>query len=507
LGKRLKRLFSIAALLPIIALSACAKSESDGGDYIFKYALDANPHTLDPQTALDESARTVMANLFDGLLKLDADGGIVAGVAAEYTVSGDGLTYTFILRDDVYWRGKNSPIDNKPCTADDFVFAFRRLFNPATKSRNADGYFCVKNGEEAYRGEVAPAEVGVVAADDHTLVITLDYPNPNFPLSLTYAPAYPCNEEFYISTNGRYGLIGDAVASNGAFYLSEWVYDPWWTEENRIILRRHSRNSEGERVCPAGVDFLMDRGGAYELLNSGATDCAVLSGEKAAALIKSGGYAHYEYENAVYAVVFNESGAFGGENARKALASATDVGQIAADISGYRKTRLLIPDSVKVGGEFYRDAVGEINVDIAANAMPLPAEPPVLIMPPDPAIGEYMGFITQQWQEKLSVYCRIIETTPADYESRLASGDYDIAVVKAAAGYNSPSAILERFGITLIPETAEQFGELEFELLNSARVIPICFQAEYFFCKKSAADLVYNPFSGTVIFRGGKMFN
>jgi len=505
LGKRLRRLFNIIALLLTIAFAACAKPESDGGDYIFKCVLDANPHTLDPQTATDKNALKVVANLFDGLLKLNADGDIVAGVAAEYTVSGDGLTYTFILREDVYWRDKNGVVSNKPCTAEDFVFAFRRLFNPATKSRNADGYFCIKNGEEAYRGEVSPSEVGVAATDARTLVITLDYPEPDFPLSLTYAPSFPCNEEFYISTNGRYGLNGDSVASNGAFYLSEWVYDPWWTEENRIILRRHSENSEGDHVYPAGVDFLMDRGDAFELINSGATDCAVLSGEKAAALVKNGDRPYSEYENTLYAIIFNENGAFGGENSRKALALATDVDGIAADIAGYRKTRCLIPDSVKVGGKFYRDAVGEINVNFAAGTLTLPNAPPVLIIPEDGAIGEYMGFITQQWQEKLSVYCRVIETA-SDYESRLASGDYDIAVVKITAGYNSPSAIFEQFGITAVPETAAQFGELETELIESARVIPICFQTAYFFCGKNAADLVYNPFTETVTFRKGKMF-
>ncbi|MDR0197003.1 MAG: peptide ABC transporter substrate-binding protein [Oscillospiraceae bacterium] len=522
----------VLAIVMIFSLAACERGEDDGSGHTFYYDLDANPRTLDPQTAVDASSLTVITNLFEGLLRLDSEGKLVAGAATQYTVSDDGLIYEFILREDIFWTDKNG-FDAR-CTSLDFVFAFKRLFNPATKSRNAEAYFCIKNAEAVNDSRLDLDWIGVNSDGDFKLRFVLEYPDPNFPLLLADTPAFPCNEEFYIRSEGRYGLITGGVPSNGAFYLSEWVYDEWWTDENRVILKRNIKNSENELAFPAGINFRMNRGDSYSLFESGASDCVILSGDKAVTLIKKN-FPYDSAENAVWGIVFDMSG--GGSflnksDFRHALALATDRGAIDANTLGYVKTSSLIPPDVKVGEHSYRDLAGNVESAEANTALAKAhydkatalfgeiSSPPVIIVPSDKAILEIIGYITQQWQEKLSFFCHIESLPPYDYNERLADGDYDLAVVKIPVSYNSPSAVFD--GVFVSDETralyekarftsdaeesAALYKKAEERVIESACVIPVCFQTEYFFRNKKSEGLIYNPFARTVNFKEGKVF-
>ena len=79
--------------------SACSKD--DGADKIIRYPLISDPQNLDPQLATDSSSLMIIGNLYEGLFKRDAQGNVINGTAESYTVSSDGLTYTFKLREIV----------------------------------------------------------------------------------------------------------------------------------------------------------------------------------------------------------------------------------------------------------------------------------------------------------------------------------------------------------------------------------------------------------------------
>ncbi|MCL2633814.1 MAG: peptide ABC transporter substrate-binding protein [Oscillospiraceae bacterium] len=520
--KSLKLLCNILIIVFTLSLLAsCTKRESDGSGYIFRYDLSANPRTLDPQTATDQNAMMVIENLFDGLLRLDTEGNIVAGVAKEYTVSDDGLTYTFTLRQDVFWRDKGD--FTAQCTAHDFVYAFMRLFNPATKSQNAESYLNIHNAEQINKGNVSPEYVGVKAINNFTLTISLNQPDADFPRLLTATPARPCNEEFYIKSSGRYGLIAEAVPSNGAFYLTEWTYDPWWTNENRILLQRNSKNSGGWQVFPRALHFYMDRENPFKQFTDGNADGIIISGNRAEELI-SKNYPYTAAENSVAGIMFNMSGIFADESMRKTLAASIDRSIIDSDIPGYRKASAIVPDSVKLGNAFYRDMTGTITPEINTggyNFIGSFVELPVIIVPDDDAILEFVIFITQQWQEKLSFFCRIEVLSAGEYTSKYLSGQYDMAAVILTASYNNPCAVLEiltehneqaaslieqaRFAAT-VTQSGQLYKQAELLLIENANIIPICFKTEYFFRNKKSHDLVYNPFTKTIIFREAKIF-
>ena len=142
--KKITAFLLLAALAVSLLFAGCSHSGTDG--QIFRYDITSEPTNLDPQLANDHESMLVIQNSFEGLLTVDEDNQIAQGVAERYEVSDDDLIYTFYLRQDAKWS------DGTPVTAEDFVFAFQRLVDPATLSPHASSFFCIKNAQSIYQG-------------------------------------------------------------------------------------------------------------------------------------------------------------------------------------------------------------------------------------------------------------------------------------------------------------------------------------------------------------------
>lgn len=148
----MKKRLLLGLLLAGLILSGCAKKESSSGDKILRIAKDTNINTLDTNLATDGLSFEVIEAFTDGLLDYDANGSIVNRLAESYDVSDDGKVYTFKLRKDAKWSNGDA------VTANDFVFSWRRLADPATASEynymitTAD----IVNGAEVLDGSKAP---------------------------------------------------------------------------------------------------------------------------------------------------------------------------------------------------------------------------------------------------------------------------------------------------------------------------------------------------------------
>ncbi|MDR2558294.1 MAG: ABC transporter substrate-binding protein [Oscillospiraceae bacterium] len=467
---------SFTIIFALICTLAAGCAESDGSGFVFKYDIPANPRTLDPQTANCRVSALLIANLFDGLLQVENDGRITANVAAEYFISENELTYTFLLRDDVYWYFDGDY--SVKCTAYDFVFAFRRLFNPAIKSENAELFYSIKNSRQVHSGEIPYLDaIGVEAFGDFELVITLEEPNPLLPYLLAAPPAMPCNEELFEKTAGRYGLNENSIPSNGAFFITRWNFDPFShsSENNIIIMRRNEKNSEARRVYPRGLNFFINYDDPLEHFTEGTTHSLVAEGETADMLI-SRGFPYDGFENSVWGITFNRRGVFRHVDLRLALAAGFDRDEINIGSIGFREAYEINPYlfNLEDARESYeRGAViaGRDNLASLRVIIPVGGES---------AAFHYLSRILQEWQKNLGFFCRIETFSPDDFDSAFSSGDYDIAMV--------------RFNAEEIPE------------LEQAVFIPICFQTEMFFYDRRAEGLIYNPSAGTVIFRAAKYF-
>ena len=286
---KLRRIMPVVFIIcAAVIFVACAPLESvveffsnDGTGHIFKIAIDSDPDCLDPQLAVDKNSVNIAKNLFAGLMDYDENGKLVCRLAEDYTVSNDGLKYTFYLKEGYKWHAVGD--FEADVTAQDFVFGFRRLFDPKTASPHAEKYYCINGAEAAARGLIGTENIGVTAVDDYTLEFTLGYRNAEFLYLLAELPAMPCCEEFFETSGGKYGLEAEATCSNGPFYLRYWLHDPYG-KNNYVRIRRNPGYSEMSYVSPAGVNYIVTPDAEErnsDFLNS-ATDAALYSGGSAA---------------------------------------------------------------------------------------------------------------------------------------------------------------------------------------------------------------------------------
>lgn len=199
----------IAAAVPMMAAPAFAEMVWNRGNSI-------DPGTLDPHKSSIINEAHVIKDLFEGLVTEDIGANVVPGVAESWTISDDGTVYTFTLRADAKWS------NGAAVTADDFVYAFRRLLNPETGAEYASMLYVVKNGEAANGGEAALEDIGVRAVDASTLEITLESPTPYFLEMLLHNATFPVPQAV-VEEFGEDWIKPENMVSNGAFVLTEFI--------------------------------------------------------------------------------------------------------------------------------------------------------------------------------------------------------------------------------------------------------------------------------------------
>jgi oligopeptide transport system substrate-binding protein len=174
------------------------------------------PDTLDPQRARVDSAFNILRDLFEGLTAIGPDGDAVPGAAESWTVSPDGLEYTFRLREGLRWS------NGDPLVAADYAAGMRRLVDPATASLYAQVLEPVANASAIVRGEQPPEALGVSAPDERTVVIRLANPAPYLLGLLAQPGTFPVHAPTLARFGAEHARPGRMV-SNGAYVLRDWV--------------------------------------------------------------------------------------------------------------------------------------------------------------------------------------------------------------------------------------------------------------------------------------------
>jgi oligopeptide transport system substrate-binding protein len=175
----------------------------------------AEPDTLDPHKADGNWEYNIIADMFAGLMTEDAAGNPMPGAALSYTVSSDGFVFTFKLRDHK-WS------DGVPVTADDYVFAFRRILNPKTAAPYTAILYPIKNALEVTEGKLPPEDVGVRAIDPRTLEITFHIQVPYVAQLLTHFTTFAIPKHV-VEKYGDAWIEPGKVVTNGPYVLHEWV--------------------------------------------------------------------------------------------------------------------------------------------------------------------------------------------------------------------------------------------------------------------------------------------
>ncbi len=514
--------------MAVTVLSGCS---DDGLDAVLAYDIEENPKTIDPQQANDPNSVQLVQNVFMGLMRHGADGSVQLGVANSYTVSEDELTYNFKLRQDVYWI--NCSGLERQCTAKDFVFGFKRLFDRSINSPRAVEYLCIKNAKDMYSGKFVKDEnFGVKAKGDFELEITLEYADPRFLQLLCEAPAMPCNEEFFNETRGKYGLSDECTPSNGAFYVKEWYFDPYAsTDVNHVFLYRNSKNAEVFEVCPAAVKlFIEDKEDFIGDFLSGDTSCIAVSNEERAKI--SGNYIYKEFSSITVGLTFNENYELAANSDfRKALELTIPREKLAQAIKDLKSAEGVIPRGTNINGENYRDKAGVCDIPeydpdkaealfkIVRSTVDSKLLRGARIITKSDDAHTAAQYITQEWQS-LGFYCQLEELSESEFNSRIAEGSYEMAITELSGGYDSPEAYLGQLNAGENKEAldsllssaylskdggADIYRKAEQLVIDNCVFIPIYYKNEFFITEKDVSDVIYDPFTKTIDFTRGKI--
>jgi len=202
----------------VLAATHPVTGETLAEDQTFTYSLLDEFTSADPQIVEDVSGSAFARDLFEGLMNQDADGNLTPGVATGFTTNDAKDVYTFTLRDNAMWS------DGNPVTAHDFVYAWRRLADPATASPYSwfAEIMALENVGAVLSGDASPDALGVTALDNHTLEVRLTASLPYFAAMTTHASTFP-TPQWRVRTFGNDWTKPGNIVSNGAYVLTEHI--------------------------------------------------------------------------------------------------------------------------------------------------------------------------------------------------------------------------------------------------------------------------------------------
>lgn len=433
-----------------IAAAGCRHStrvESGTRDEVLHIGNGAEPSDVDPGPIAAEVEYTIDSALFEGLVNIANDGlTILPGVAESWKISADGKVYTFSLRPDACWS------DGSPLTADDFLYAFRRVFTPSMACQLAYTGFDIAGSREFASGRnTSPESLGLRALGPYTFEVRLAQRQPNMLFVLGGAPFEPVPravvERFGGGTRqGSAWTRPGNLVSNGAFMLSSWhpnldlvaVRNPHYWDRARVRLRE--------------VHF-------YPMDDPDAEELAFRAGELhvtfslpiskvAAYRERSDPQLHVNPLLSSSYLFFNtRKPPFADARVRRAFSLAIDRDRLIP---------LVLHESASPAHSLTRPGTGGYSPPPAADYDPAQARrmlaeagypggaglPPVEFRFANPRSGPLVEALQQVWQQEIGVRVSVAIEEQKTFFSDAVEGNYQLGMMGYSYSFNAPEAIL-----------------------------------------------------------------
>ena len=492
-------------------LAGCGGSSASTS---FTWFVDNIPANLDPQVATKAEDVIACENLYGGLVRRNASGELVPDLCERWEISSDGLTYTFYLKSGLTYTGTKGAATDYAITAEDFVYAFRRVFDPQTASPYAVEFSAIQNSAAVLDGTADPGTLGVSAIGELTLVFRLSERDDTFLSKLTLPGAMPCDEAFFESTRGTYGLSSTSTLSSGSFYIYNWT-------ASGLFLHRSAASPLVNNLRLVQNTSNTDKSAAQLIADEKCS--AALDDTAEATSLQS-----VEYSDTTWALLFNasESSVFAVASLRQALAGIA-LQNLSVPSSGlFTEVTGLVPDGLTVDGIDYRDAAGDLLPTIPdAKALYMQARQGMassdfngvtILLPQGSGLTETVEQINGAWQKDCSLFFSVEEVEQDEFDARIAAGKYTIALAPIRAEGGSVYQMLQQFtaeggSLTGYADTvyadrlalsAQQTGkdrcallaQCERQLLESCTVVPLLAQQKRLLLANGVRDLVFDPF-------------
>ncbi len=311
-------------LLPLV-LASCGTTDSKNTtekkvEQVATLTAGTPVQSLDPATAVDQTSITLLANVMEGLYRLDDKNQPQPALAAgQPKVSNDGKTYTIVIRDGAKWS------DGTPITAEDFVVAWQRVVDPETASPNVELFSTIKNAKEIISGKQPKEKLGVKSNGEQTLTIELEESTPYFTDLLALTAYFPVQQKAIKEYGKNYGTSQKSIETNGAYTLTN--LDGVGTSDKWTIAK-NEKYWDKKHVSMKKINFqvVKEINTGINLYNDGQLDDAPLAGEYAKQYKKDKEYSTTLMANTMF-LEMNQTGEnklLKNKNVRKAISYAID---------------------------------------------------------------------------------------------------------------------------------------------------------------------------------------
>ena len=463
-------------VLATAVLSGCSSKPTTGNGTAQEVRLNLGdePPSLDPQRSNDQLSFDVIGQVQEGLVRIKDTAHIEkgSGLAKDWTVSPDGLTYTFTLK-DARWS------DGQPIKAQDFEFAWKRAMDPRTGSQYNYQLFYIKGGEAAatikipqnYKSdpaaktstdqqiEAALKDVAVKATDEKTLTVTLSHPTPYF-LSLTAFPTYMPSRQDVVEKHGeKYGADADRLVFSGPFKVTTW------THENELILEKNENYWDAATVKLEKVNFQLnvkETNTAINMFEAGDLDSTGIPGDFIPQY-KDKGLQTMPIAASYYAEFNTKDPVFKNAKIRKAFSLAIDRKLFTNDImrNGSLPAEGLVPPSIPGLVDPTKPFRQESGALVPTGAQPDEAKrllaeglrelnlqqlPEITLLTNDSATAKkYSQGLQEFWNKNLGVAVKLESIAFKQALQKMIAGQFQVVLGGWAADYLDPMTFLDLF--------------------------------------------------------------
>ncbi|HHX60576.1 MAG TPA: peptide ABC transporter substrate-binding protein [Epulopiscium sp.] len=489
-----KKLITVASLALTVALltTACfaggspekpstggtTTESTDGGststgDKILRTNNTSEPGSLDPALAQGTHESWVIDHTFEGLMKKDKDGNLVGGMAKDYTLADDGVTYTFNMRDDIKWS------NGDPVTANDFEFSWKRVLDANLGSTYAYQLYYLKNGEAYNTGTASIDDVGVKALDDLTLEVVLEQPAPYFVELTAFYTFFPVNKAV-VEANPEWANEPATFVSNGAFKLTQWNH------KANILIMKNDNYYNASEVKLDGIDFaiLEDENTAWQKYQANEFDFLYPLPQTVVADLKAKADPELVIgeELAVYYYNFNTKiKPFNNPKVRQALSMAIDRETITDKVAQGGQTPAFaivppgIPDETgkdfrEAQGDYFKEDVEAAKVllaeGLAEEGMTVADIKPAILYNTQEGHKKVAQVVQEMWRNNLGIEVQLENVEFQVKLDREKAGDYQVSRAGWVGDYVDPMTFIDLF-VSDGPYNDSKFNMKEYDELVS----------------------------------------
>ena len=488
----------------IFNLTSC-EEETQVGTY---FMTDTNITTFDPQLASTKAELSYAYSCFDCLFSYDKDGNLIKNaILDDYSISDDGLTYTFILSNDTFWNDTETLV-----TAADFEFGLKRAVAKETKAPFAvllssiSGFDTVNQGADI-------SKLGV-SSSGKQLTIKLSQKDDGFLNVLAHPVSAPCNKEFFENTKGKYGLDIKNIISNGPYFVKT-------VNQNDSSITMRSLEDRDMPLSYVKIVYNADpqqitlaaKENTYNIYTS--SDDIFLKYTEG----KSGTHDLY---NTTYCLYASENIEFDDIDIAKMLFYDIDKSTLSINLPDYCKnTDSIISSDLNVGSKLYNQLGISPKISTYDKAKSLEIRgnekdtfdylSDLVLYYPDISVAKtYASLVTQTWQKDLNAYINIQPYDVSNLNSILNPEDSDkpvLAIIPATSSDCTAKGTLKSLddlGISVAgAEYLTESGVVSYQqtLIDNHTLYPLFETATRYITDEKISFVNFVSYGGVIDFR------